>query len=117
MKYFFTVFNSFNYFPLFAVINLSEFIIYASHISIKSNNILVFSESCGVDMGDLYVVIGGWNNEKKVGIYNDGGFVRNLPDLTKGRAHHACARFQDGNGDMVGVIFFYSYVVNLDCRN
>ena len=68
--------------------------------------------SCGVDMGDLYVVIGGWDEAKKtflrnVTLYNDDGFVRNLPDLTKGRAHHACARFQDGNGDMVGVIFFY----------
>ena len=113
MKYFFTVLNSFNYFPHFAVGNLSEFIIYASHISIKSNNILVFSESCGVDMGDLYVVIGGWDEAKKtflrnVTLYNDDGFVRNLPDLVMGRFYHACAGFHDINGDMVGVIFLYS---------
>ena len=110
MKYFFTVLNSFNYFPHFAVGNLSEFIIYASHISIKSNNILVFSFSCGVDMGDQYVVIGGQAEVglRKVGLYNDYGFVRNLPDLVLGRFNHACAGFQDINGDMVGVIFLYS---------
>ena len=116
MKYFFTVLNSFNYFPHFAVGNLSEFIIYASHISIKSNNILVFSQSCGVELGDLYVVIGGIETPntqlkqgiRKVGLYNDNGFVRNLPDLVMGRYDHACAGFQDINGDMVGVIFLYS---------
>ena len=108
MKYFFTVLNSFNYFPHFAVGNLSEFIIYASHICIKSNNILIFSGSCGVDMGDQYVVIGGGVGSINVTLYNDYGFVRNLPDLVLGRWNHACARFQNGNGDMVGVIFLYS---------
>ena len=46
-------------------------------------------------MGDLYVVIGGWGNEKKVGLYNDGGFVRYLPDLIMKRDGYACAGFQD----------------------
>ena len=73
--------------------------------------------SCGVDMGDQYVVIGGTDNKatgaqrllraylKKVGLYNDDGFVRNLPDLPMGRYDHACAGFKDKNGDMVSVIF------------
>ena len=46
---------------------------------------------------------------RKVGLYNDNGFVRNLPDLVMGRYDHACAGFQDINGDMVGVILFYSW--------
>ena len=74
-------------------------------------NILVFSRSCGVDMGDLYVVIGGavkGGALRNVTLYNDDGFVRNLPDLVMGRFYHACAGFQDINGDMVGVIFLYS---------
>ena len=60
-------------------------------------------------MGDIYVVIGGEEKVglRKVGLYNDYGFVRNLPDLVKGRYNHACAGFQDINGDMVGVIFLY----------
>ena len=60
-------------------------------------------------MGDQYVVIGGIENNKgmsKVTLYNDYGFERTLPDLILGRYGHACARFQNGNGDMVGVIFF-----------
>ena len=70
--------------------------------------------SCGVDMGDLYVVIGGENTKlgggalRNVTLYNDDGFVRNLPDLVMGRFYHACAGFQDINGDMVGLIFLYS---------
>ena len=58
-------------------------------------------------MGDQYVVIGGAGELRKVGLYNDYGFVRNLPDLVLGRWGHACAGFQDINGDMVGVILFY----------
>ena len=95
-------------------------------IRLIKGNILVFSKSCGVDMGDQYVVtggkqevIGGWDagtqmytrtpkGLRKVGLYNDYGFVRNLPDLVLGRYNHACAGFQDINGDMVGVIFLYS---------
>ena len=72
-------------------------------------NISIFSRSCGIDMRDLYVVIGGVENDKgirKVAIYNDNGFERTLPDLILGRYGHACARFQNGNGDMVSVIFF-----------
>ena len=56
-------------------------------------------------MGDQYVVIGGRENNKginKVTLYNDYGFVRTYPDLILGRYGHACARFQNGNGDMVG---------------
>ena len=71
------------------------------------------STACGVDMGDQYVVIGGVDKTKKDGrrktvvLYNDDGFVRNLPDVVIGRYHHACAAFKDRNGDMVGLILFY----------
>ena len=74
-------------------------------------NISIFSRSCGIDMRDLYVVIGGVENDKgirKVAIYNDNGFERTLPDLILGRYGHACARFQNGNGDMVSVMLFKS---------
>ena len=66
--------------------------------------------SCGIDMGDQYVVIGGEPQvgSRNVTLYNDYGFVRNLPDLVLGQWNHACAGFQDINGDMVGVIFLYS---------
>ena len=67
-------------------------------------------------MGDLYVIIGGigsgWvvvgGGLRNVTLYNDYGFVRNLPDLVVARFFHACAGFQDINGDMVGLIFLYS---------
>ena len=64
-------------------------------------------------MGDTYVVIGGIRTVsgtlialRRVTLYNDNGFEKNLPDLILGRYGHACARFQNGNGDMVSVIFF-----------
>ena len=84
------------------------------YIRSRPYNIFIFSRSCGIDMGDLYVVTGGLEYNKagnlvelrKVTIYNDNGFERTLPDLILGRYGHACARFQNGNGDMVSVIFF-----------
>ena len=64
-------------------------------------------------MGDLYVVIGGRKGNKhigvrKVGLYNDNGFVKYLPDLVMARYGHACAKFQNRNGDMVSVILSYT---------
>ena len=64
-------------------------------------------------MGDQYVVTGGLEYNKagnlvelrKVTIYNDNGFERTYPDLILGRYGHACARFQNRNGDMVSMIF------------
>ena len=77
------------------------------------NLMLPVLNSCGIDMGDQYVVIGGWDRENQIGLrkvrlYNDNGFVRSLPDLILGRYAHACARFQNGNGEMVSLIFFES---------
>ena len=73
------------------------------YIRSRPYNIFIFSRSCGIDMGDLYVVTGGleYNKAGKVTIYNDNGFERTLPDLKLGRSNHACARFQNGNEDMV----------------
>ena len=83
------------------------------YIRSRPYNIFIFSRSCGIDMGDQYIVIGGRENNKqkgtrKVTIYNDNGFESTLPDLILGQYGHACARFQNENGDMVSVIFFKS---------
>ena len=54
----------------------------------KNNNTFVFSQSCGIDMGDLYVVTEGFENNigtRKVGLFNDYGFVRRVSDLIQGR--------------------------------
>ena len=90
----------------------SECMVLDGAVSVGGFNLIGPTQgSCGVDMGDLYVVIGGavkGGALRNVTLYNDDGFVRNLPDLVMGRFYHACAGFQDINGDMVGVIFLYS---------
>ena len=93
----------------------TEFVVLDGAGSVSGFNMIGPTEgSCGVDMGDLYVVIGGENTKlgggalRNVTLYNDDGFVRNLPDLVMGRFYHACAGFQDINGDMVGLIFLYT---------
>ena len=69
------------------------------------NNIIMFSQSCGIDLGDQYVVIGGKGATRKVTVYKDIiGFYRALPELLFGRYGHSCAKFQQGNGEMVGFL-------------
>ena len=52
------------------------------------------ANSCGVDMGDQYVVIGGKGATRKVTSYKDIiGFYRARPDLLFGRYGHSCAKF------------------------
>ena len=73
--------------------------------------IIIFSMSCGVDLGDKYIVIGGKGAERKVTQYKDTGFDRSLPELLFGRYNHACAKFRNGNGEEVSLIFFQLYVL------
>ena len=39
------------------------------------------------------IVTGGYHTLTKVSIYNKNGHQRDLPDLSKGRAEHACSSF------------------------
>ena len=70
------------------------------------NNIIMFSQSCGIDLGDQYVVIGGKDESarRKVTVYKDTSFYRSRPELQVGRYGHSCAKFQQGNGKMVGFL-------------
>jgi len=53
-------------------------------------------QSCGVDLGRKYAVIGGKaENGRKVIIYNEDGWDRTADNLEMGRYAHACARFQN----------------------
>lgn len=58
---------------------------------------MIYSESCGIDLGDKYVVIGGKGAEKKVIRYKKNGFDRVLPELLVGRYGHACAKFENAD--------------------
>ena len=74
------------------------------NIFIIINIIIMFSQSCGIDLGDRYVVIGGKDKVagRKVTLYKDTGFYRSRPELLVGRYGHSCAKFKQGNGEMVG---------------
>ncbi len=68
------------------------------------NNIIMFSRSCGIDLGDKYVVIGGKGARTKVTVYKETAFYRSRPELLVGRHGHSCVKFQQGNGKMVGFL-------------
>ena len=79
---------------------------------------MIFSESCGIDLGEKYVVIGGREAERKVISYKNNGFDRVLPDLQVGRYGHACAKFENADGKQVSMFDnFYNKVspVNVEC--
>ena len=61
------------------------------------------SRSCGIDLGSTYVVTGGVN-QRKVSVYSPTGWTHDLPDLNRGHFQHACAKFENENGEMVGIL-------------
>ena len=65
---------------------------------------MIDSESCGIDLGNKYVVIGGKGAEKKVIQYRKNGFDHVLPDLIVGRYGHACAKFENADGKKVFMV-------------
>ena len=65
-------------------------------------DIFVVSESCGVDLGLSYVVTGGRGEAgTRVSVYTSAGWSQDLAPLNQGRSAHACAKYQDDNGDTV----------------
>ena len=70
----------------------------------------MFRQSCGIDLGDKYVVIGGKDEgaRRKVTVYTDTNFYRSRPELQVGRYGHSCAKFQQKNGEMVGFLNIFS---------
>ena len=67
---------------------------------------VISRDSCGIDLGEKYVVIGGVGAERKVIQYGPTGFDRVLPELQQGRYSHACAKFENGERKMVSLFFF-----------
>ena len=64
---------------------------------------LIFRQSCGIDLGKRFVVIGGKGAERKVVRYKTTGFDRVLPELQQGRFSHVCAKFENGDGKQVSI--------------
>ena len=53
------------------------------------------------------MVTGGRGAERKVISYKNNGFDRVLPDLKIGRFGHACAKFENGDGEQVSMIVYF----------
>ena len=60
--------------------------------------------ACGIDLGDSYVVTGGYYSEQTVAQYTLTGEVTYLADLQQRRWGHACTSFIDDNGVTVSLV-------------
>ena len=72
-------------------------------LSLQLYNISYCSYACGIDLGDSYVVTGGWYNRQTVAQYSPTGEVTYLADLQQPRSGHACTSFIDDNGVTVSL--------------
>ena len=67
-------------------------------------------QACGIDLGDRYVVTGGYEKKgkgrtkQKVVQYSVTGDLTLLPDLKTGRHAHACSKYSDDDGKTVSLI-------------
>ena len=63
------------------------------------------SYACGIDLGDRYVVTGGYNGStyQTVAQYTVTGDVTYLAELQTGRYWHACSKFLDDYGELVSI--------------
>jgi len=56
------------------------------------------SYSCGIDLGDSFIVTGGYEDRVTVAQFSQTGFVKYLGNLNQGRRGHACSKFVDDSG-------------------
>ena len=68
------------------------------------SNIYYCSIACGIDLGDSYVVTGGYYSLQRVAQYSLTREVTYLADLQQGRYYHACTSFIDDNGVTVSLV-------------
>ena len=75
-------------------------------------NLYYCSDACGIDLGDSYVVTGGYDSWQRVAQYSLTGEMTYLADLQQGRYYHACTSFIDDNGVTVSaVVNFIRYLI------
>ena len=80
---------------------------------IMISNLYYCSAACGIDLGDSYVVTGGYFSGRKVTQYSLSGEVTYLADLQQGRLNHACTSFIDDNGVTVSfIVNVMKYLIN-----
>ena len=73
------------------------------------SNLYYCRDACGIDLGDRYVVTGGYQPGGNTGLqtvaqYTLTGKVTYLADLQQGRSYHACTSFKDDNGVTVSLL-------------
>ena len=87
-----------------------------------------FSNACGIKLSDeLYVIVGGHQNEGRVTLINEQGFHKeHLPPLNVPREGHGCSTYNNKDGKVLSFLskknFFYyaltrkpNSIVGFDC--
>ena len=80
-------------------------------LSLQLCNISYCRSACGIDLGDSYVVTGGYYSLQRVAQYSLIGEVTDLADLQQGRHYHACTSFIDDNGVTVSFVNIMKYLI------
>ena len=60
-----------------------------------------FRAACSIQFTDHVIVTGGYQDSKIVSIYNDNGWVENMPSLNSGRRGHGCGHYFNNADQMV----------------
>ena len=71
-----------------------------------------FSHACAIREGDRVIITGG-HSARTVSVYNENGWLEDLPNLKEGRQGHPCTRFFSG-GKNVCLIFLTFNVLLTD---
>ena len=74
-----------------------------------------FSSSCGINLGETYVVTGGWNAFQQATEYSLNGESQALPPLLTGRQEHGCGSYVDSDGVRVSIVTDPALIISI-CR-
>ena len=59
------------------------------------------SQACTIELEDQVIVTGGISPSNVVHVYDNNGWLMNLPDLKQGRNSHACGHYVDHRNNLV----------------
>ena len=66
---------------------------------------ITFRIACGIEFEDQIIVTGGQYTNKIVSVYNDDGWVKDLPTLKIGRFYHTCGHYSSDNDLVKGTYY------------
>ena len=71
------------------------------HATVNNIYHVIIRYACSIELEEVVILTGGADTKSLVTVYNNAGFVEDLPSLNTGRSLHGCGHFVNTDNQVV----------------